>query len=160
MDFGTKPEPEHEWLQQLVGEWKVESEMIMPEGEPLKAEGRESVKSFGGLFAFSHGSGDMPNGEQMEYYSALGWDVSFLEYRYTWVCNVSSHIWQYRGTLSEDGKTMTLDCEGPHMEKDGETANYRDVMTIVDANHRTYTSSGQDDEGNWHQFMQSTYTRL
>ena len=31
MDFATKPLPEHEWLNNLVGEWRVESEMTMGE---------------------------------------------------------------------------------------------------------------------------------
>ncbi len=54
---------------------------------------------------------------------------------------------------------MTLDCVGPHMEKDGETANYRDVIEIIDENHRTMTSYGEDDNGVWHEFMKSHYTR-
>lgn len=55
---------------------------------------------------------------------------------------------------------MTLNCTGPHMEKDGETANYRDVIEIIDENHRTLTSFGEDENGEWQQFMKAQYTRV
>jgi hypothetical protein len=159
-DHATKPVKEHEWLMQLVGEWKVVSEMNMPDGETAKGEGRETTRSLGGLFAQTQGGGKMPDGGEMEYHQIIGWDVSFKEYRATWYCNVSSHIWNYTCTLSEDGKTLTMDCKGPDFEKDGVTADYRDVMTIIDENTRTYTSSGQAPDGSWYEFMKSTYTRI
>ena len=101
----------------------------------------------------------MPNGGGMEYKFALGYDVSFKEYRGFWLADMSSHLWRQIGELSGDGKTMTLNCEGPHMEKDGETANYRDVHELIDADNRTMTSYGQDDAGQWHQFMKVTFKR-
>ncbi|MBA3726682.1 MAG: DUF1579 family protein [Armatimonadetes bacterium] len=58
----------------------------------------------------------------MHSYSALGYDVSFKEYRGCWFADMSSHLWKQVGKLSDDGKTMTLTCDGPHMTKDGETA--------------------------------------
>ncbi len=156
---GTKPVAEHAWLQKLVGDWNTVSEMSMGPGESMTTEGTESFRSLGGLWAFGEGKSKMPNGEEMEYKVALGYDVSFKEYRGCWFASASSHLWKYTGTLSEDGKTMTLNCVGPHMQKDGETANYRDVIEVIDDNHRTMKSSGQDDEGNWNHFMTVTYTR-
>ncbi len=33
----TNPQPQHRWLEQLVGEWEVESEVVMaPGAEPTK----------------------------------------------------------------------------------------------------------------------------
>ena len=157
---GTRPIPEHEWLKNLVGEWRVEIEMSMGPDQPTQTStGSESVKSLGGLWAFGEGVGSMPDGSKMEYRTALGYDVSFKEYRGCWIGSVSSHLWKYTGKLSDDRKTMTLDCVGPDMVKDGETANYRDVIEIVDANHRTLTSFGQDEHGEWQQFMKARYTR-
>lgn len=161
MEMGTKPVAEHQWLQKLVGEWRIESEMSMGPDQPKQTStGSESVKSVGGLWAFSEGKGTMPDGTPMITYSTLGYDVSFKEYRGCWFASVSSHLWKYTGTLSADGKTMTLECVGPHMLKDGETANYRDVIEIVDDNHRTLTSYGQDENGEWHEFMKARYTRV
>ena len=101
----------------------------------------------------------MPNGAPMTYYSALGYDVSFKEYRGCWFASVSSHLWKQAGGLSADGKILTLNCVGPNMTKDGETANYRFVIEIVDENHRTMTEYGQDDNGEWQEFIKSRYTR-
>lgn len=159
-DMATKPVPEHAWLQKLVGKWNTETEMIMgPDKPPAMTTGTEVVTSLGGLWAFAEGNSPMPNGEAMEYKVALGYDVSFKEYRGCWFASATSHLWKYTGELSADGKTMTLNCVGPSMVKDGETANYRDVIEIVDDNHRTMTSYGEDDDGKWQKFMTVRYTR-
>ncbi|MBS1713096.1 MAG: DUF1579 domain-containing protein [Armatimonadetes bacterium] len=157
----TKPVAEHEWLMQLVGEWTTETEAMMgPDGPPMKMAGRETVVSLGGLWAFGEGESTMHDGQSMQYKVALGYDVSFKEYRGCWFASASSHLWKYTGTLSGDGKSMTLDCQGPSMTKDGETSNYRDVIEIVDGDHRTLTSSGQGEDGQWVQFMKVVYTRV
>jgi hypothetical protein len=160
MEMVTKPLPEHGWLQKLIGEWRVESEMGMPDGTKIKSKGTTSVKSLGGLWAFSESKDTMPDGTEMTSYFALGYDVSFKEYRGCVVMSGSSHLWKYAGELSADGKTMTLNCEGPNMVKDGETALYRDVIELIDENHRTTTSSGQDENGEWVEFGKSHYTRV
>lgn len=41
-----------------------------------------------------------------------------------------------------------------------ETANYKDVIEIVDDNHRTLTSYGEQENGEWMEFMKATYTRV
>lgn len=159
MPMGTKPVKEHEWLQKFVGDWNTTAEMMMPDGSTSTSTGSETVKSLKGLWAYVEGQGEGPDGSTMEYRSGIGYDVSFKEYRGFWLADMSSHLWKYTGTLSEDGKTMTMACVGPDMEKDGETANYRDVHEIIDENTRTMTSYGEMGEGNWQQFMKVTYTR-
>jgi hypothetical protein len=161
IEMGTKPVQEHEWLKNLVGEWRTESEMSMGPDQPKQqSQGSETVRSLGGLWAYGEGKATMPDGTSMEYYSALGYDVSFKEYRGCWFASMSSHLWKQTGELSADGKTMKLTCVGPSMTKDGETANYRDVIEIQDENHRTMTSYGQDDNGDWQEFMKVSYTRI
>lgn len=159
MEMGTKPVREHEWLQQLVGEWNVSSEMMMPDGSTATSNGTESCQSLNGLWAYGHGKSTMPGGAAMNYYVGLGYDLTFKEYRGFMMMDVSSHLWKYTGELSADGKVMTLNCVGPNMMKDGETANYRDIITIIDENTRTLTSSGEGEDGSWTQFMKATYTR-
>lgn len=159
-EMGTKPEPQHAWLKNLVGTWRVESEMVMgPGGETMTSSGTETVVDFGGLWALGEGKGQMPNGDTMEYRTGLGFDVSYKEYRGFWMANVSSHLWKYTGELSADGKTMTLSCLGPNMMGEGD-ANYRDVIELQDENHRTLTSYGQAEDGTWNQFMKARYTRM
>lgn len=160
MTMGTRPIKEHAWLQNLVGEWRIESEMSMEPGGPkMKSAGTASVKSLGGLWAFSENTETMPGGTEMTSYFVLGYDVSFKEYRGCWIGSVSSHLWRYVGSLSADGTTMTLDCEGPSMIKEGETALYRDVIELIDDSHRTLTSYAQDDKGEWQEFSKSHYFR-
>lgn len=157
----TKPLNEHEWLQNLIGEWRIESEMTMEPGGPkITSQGTASVKSLGGLWAFSENNETMPDGTKVETYFALGYDVSFNEYRGCVIMSASSHLWKYTGKLSADGKTMALDCEGPSMTKDGETALYRDTITLIDENHRVHTSSGEDENGEWQEFMKADYYRV
>ena len=96
----------------------------------------------------------------MTYYAGLGYDVSFKEYRGFFIASMSSHLWKYDCELSADGKTMTMNCVGPNMFKDGETANYRDTIEIIDANHRTLTATGQDENGEWQVYMKTRYTRV
>lgn len=159
-EMGTKPASEHAWLQKLVGEWHIETEMRMGPDQPvLKSQSKQSVKKYGDLWVFADGEAQMPDGSKMSYFAALGYDVSFREYRGCRIAEISSHLWKQVGELSADGKVMTLDCVGPHMEKDGETANYRDVIEIIDENHRIMTSYGEDDNGVWHEFMKAHYTR-
>ena len=161
MEMGTKPVPEHEWLQKLVGNWRMESEMTMAPDQPKqKSEGTESVKSLGGLWAFGEGTVTLPNGTVMNLVSTIGYDVSFKEYRGCGFFSMSSHLWKYVGELSTDGKVMTLNCVGPSMTVDGGTANYRDVIEILDKDHRTLTSYGQDENGAWQEFMKAFYTRV
>jgi hypothetical protein len=161
MEMGTKPVREHEWLRNFIGEWRVQNEMTMGPGQPkMNSEGRESVKDLGGLWAVAQGHSAMPGGGNMDYYATLGYDVSFKKYRGCWFASVSSHLWVQEGQLSADGKTLTLSCVGPDMVKDGETANYRFVFEIVDNNHRTMTEYGQDENGQWQEFIKSRYTRV
>lgn len=158
-DMATKPVAEHAWLQKLVGEWTTTGEMMMPDGSSATSTGTETVTDLGGLWALGEGRASTPSG-QMDYRNGIGFDVSFKEYRSFWVMSMSSHLWKSTGTLSADGKTMTLDCVGPHMEKDGETANYRDVIELIDDNTRTLTSYGEQENGEWVQFMKTTYKRV
>jgi len=161
MEMGTKPVREHEWLQKLVGEWRSESEMSMGPDQPKQtSHGSETVTSLGGLWAFTEGRAQMPDGSRMDYKVALGYDVSFKEYRGCWFASASSHLWKYVGTLSEDGKKMTLNCDGPDMKVDGKTAPYRDVIEFIDDNHRTLTSYGQDESGQWQVFMKTHFHRI
>lgn len=161
VDMTTKPVAEHHWLQQLVGEWRYEGEMTGPDGAKQEHRGQEKLISLGGLWAAGEGHATMPGGADMEYRNGYGYDVSFREYSSFMIMSASSHLWTYKGQLSEDRRTLTLDCIGPDMETDGETANYRDVIEIVDDNHRTLTSSSQDKKtGEWQVWLSATYTRV
>lgn len=111
----------------------------------------------GPLWIVTEGGGG--SGEfQWTYLMGLGFDVTFKEYRGFFVTNMSSHLWSYVGELSDDQRTMTLSCTGPHMSED-RMVQYRDVHHLVDENTRTLTSYAQDDDGKWVEFMKSRLVR-
>lgn len=161
VEMGTRPIKEHEWLQKLVGKWRFNAEMWMGPDLPMaRSEGVEVVKSLGGLWAFAERTGTMPNGSPVATYATLGYDISFKEYRGCWFGSMSSHLWKQVGKLSADGRVMTLDCIGPDMVNEGQTANYREVIEIVDENHRTLTGYGPGESGEWMEYLKFSYTRI
>jgi Protein of unknown function (DUF1579) len=157
----TSALPQHQWLQKLVGTWSVEGEYMMGPDAPIgTSTGTETNSMFGDLWVLGEGDSTMSDGSSMSTKNGIGFDVSFKEYRSFWVVTASSHLWKGTGTLSEDGKTMTLICEGPDMVVDGKTALYKDVIELIDADHRTLTSYSEDGSGGWTWFMKTRYTRI
>lgn len=157
---GTQPLPQHEWLKNLVGDWRVESVVTMgPDQPPLTLLGTERCTMLGPLWVICEGEGETPGGPH-HYRMGLGYDVSFKEYRGFFITSMSSHHWRYVGELSADGRTMTLTCEGPDMEVDGKTAWYRDVHFLVGEGVREMRSCFQDGEGSWVEFQSCRITRI
>jgi hypothetical protein len=157
----TVPTPHHAWLHHLVGEWKTEP-APNEDGTPdeFSGSGHESYKMFGDLWVLGEGEITFPDGSQMLSRMGLGYDVSYSEYRAFWVATVSSHLWMYSCELSDDHKILTMNCEGPDMMGDAPSALYRDIIELIDADHRTHTSTMQDKDGNWTQYMKNYYTRV
>jgi len=53
-----QPQQEHQWLQQLVGEWTYEVEGMTGPDQPMETStGTERVKSVGGLWVVAEGQG-------------------------------------------------------------------------------------------------------
>jgi Protein of unknown function (DUF1579) len=61
--MNAKPQREHEWLHQLVGDWTYATEGVVESGKPAeKSGGTEHVRSVGGLWIVAEGQGQMPGG--------------------------------------------------------------------------------------------------
>lgn len=136
------------WLEQLAGEWETEGEAFVAPGEPpLRTKGTESVRRLGDLWIVSEVESrfmDIP-------FSAvftLGYDPETETFVGTWIDSLSSHLWHYEGTLSADGKSVTLAKEGPCIRTPGRDARYRDVIEIRGPNERVLTSRALID-GEW-----------
>ena len=155
-----KPQKEHAWLQNLVGEWTSEMECVMgPDQPPIKNKGIESVRSIGGLWTMGEGSGEMPDGNKMTSMMTLGYDPQKQRFVGTFIASMMTHMWVYEGTLDAAGKVLTLDTEGPGMSGDGKMMKYKDIITFVDDDHRILTSRVQGDDGQWTEFMTAHYRR-
>jgi hypothetical protein len=151
-----KPQKEHEWVQQLTGEWDTEGEITSEPGKPpMKTKGGEVNRSIGGFWILSEHKGDF-FGTPFTGILSLGYSPEKKKYVGTWIDSVTSHLWSYTGSLDEAGKALTLDAEGPG--HDGTPAKFREILTVVDKDKKTFSSSIEKD-GQYVTFLKITYTR-
>lgn len=154
----AKPQQEHQWLDQLVGQWKFEHDCTMPDGTKSSASGTMSCRSLGGMWLICESSGESPEGEWSAIMT-LGFDPAQRQFVGTFVGSMMANIWQYHGVLGDDGTRLPLYAEGPKFDGSG-MAMYRDTIEIVDANTWLFTSELQSDEARWLQFMVARHVRV
>lgn len=155
-----EPQKEHEWLQQLVGEWTYESEAVCEPGKPAeKFKGSESVRSLGGLWVLCEGRGEMPGGGVANTIMTLGYDPQKKHYVGTWIGSMMTCLWVYNGSLDAEQKILTLDSEGPSFTPDATLTQYRDAIEIKSPGHRILTSQALGTDGQWNLFMTAHYRR-
>lgn len=156
----TEPQKEHEWLQQLVGEWTYESECEMEPGKPpQKFKGSESVRSLGDLWVLCEIKGEMPGGEMATMLMTLGYDPQQQRYVGTWIGSMMTHLWVYVGTLDTSDKILTLYTEGPSCSGDGKLVRYMDVIEIKSSDRQFRSSHLLGEDGEWQTFMTADYRR-
>ena len=156
-----KPQMEHQWLQQLVGQWTMESECSMgPDQTLIKTTGKEVVRSLGGLWTIGEGEGEMPDGGICQSIMTLGFDPQSKRFVGTFIASVMTRLWPYNGTLDAANKVLTLDSEGPSFADDGTMAKYQDIIEIVSPDHRILSSQYQGPDGKWTPFMKAHYRRI
>lgn len=158
--MNAKPQKEHQWLQQLVGDWTYETEVTMGSDQPSeKATGTETVRSLGDLWILAEGQGEMPGCGEANTLMTLGYDPQKQRYVGTWVGSMMTYLWLYDGEMDASEKVLTLHSNGPAMTGDGKMAKYRDVIEFKNNNHRVMTSHVLGDDGQWQQFMTVNYRR-
>jgi hypothetical protein len=158
----TQAQTQQEWLEQLVGDWEFEGSCPSNEGkEPEIFRGKETFRRLGEHWVIGEAHGDAPGGGVSSSIFTLGYDTQKETFVGSFICTMMNSLWVYTaGTLSEDGKSLTLDNEGPNfMANDGSTAKYRDVFSFISPDHRTLTAFIQGADGEWVQIMESHYHR-
>jgi Protein of unknown function (DUF1579) len=154
-----KPQAEHQWLNQFLGEWSSETEYRMGADQSLsKSKGSEVVRSLGGIWIVAEGAGEMPDGEMGKTVVTLGYDPKSDRYVGTFVGGMMTHLWIYNGSLDAAGKVLTLDTEGPNFAENAMT-KYQDIIEFVSPDHRMMTSKILEENGNWLEFMTAHYLR-
>ena len=144
---------QHEWLQQLVGEWSVSSEAILePGGDPMTWESEESARSIGGLWVVTEGAAEY-DGEPFVWIMTLGYDPNKGAFVGTWIDTMQTTMWSYVGQLDEAKRVLTLEAEGPAFDDPGKTARYRDRIELVGSDEKRTTSSVLGEDGAWTTFM-------
>ena len=123
--MNEQPQKEHQFLQNLAGEWPYAGEAPADPGkEPMKWQGTESVRSIGGMWILAEGKGEMPGGGKATTIMTLGYDPRKKRYVGTFIGSMMTHLWLYDGALDAGEKVLTLDSEGPSMAGDGRMVHW------------------------------------
>lgn len=155
----AKPQKEHEFLQRLVGEWVMTAGHDGYDPEDPAQRFTETVRSIGGLWVIGEGSGGMPDGGRMTAVITVGFDPARGNFVGTWVGSMMTNLWVYKGWLDADGKTLTLEAEGPAFDGSGRMETYHDVMVLHDDDHRSFSGSVKQPDGSFKTFMTSEFRR-
>jgi len=152
------PQQEHQWLDQLVGLWRLEHDCQMPDGNRSTTHGTMTCRSLGGMWLICESSGSSPKGGAWSSIMTLGFDPAQNQYVGTFVGSMMANIWPYRGIVDASGRRLPLESEGPKFDGSG-IGRYRDTIEIVDADTWLFTSEFQSDDGKWQQFLSGKHTR-
>lgn len=154
-----QPQPNQQWLKQLVGEWDVKSKMYMePGAAPMEAAGVDTVRAVGEYFVIAEVNSTMM-GMPFTGVMTLGYIEAEGKYAGTWIDSMTSHLWVYEGAVNEAGDALVLRTEGPSMEAPGATAKYKETIAIKDKDHRTFSSVVQLSSGEWMTILTAEYSR-
>ena len=152
------PEKEHEFLKKFVGDWTTTSEATMAPGqEPMKCTGKITGKMLGGLWVVNETKMTVM-GEEMNALQTVGFDPAKKQYVGTWVDSALNHMWHYTGTV--EGKTLTLNAEGPNFMAGGKMTKFRDIYEFVSEDEMKVSSQMQGDDGKWITFMSGASKRV
>ncbi|WAS90463.1 DUF1579 domain-containing protein [Nannocystis punicea] len=155
-----EPQKEHQWLQQLVGEWTWETDASTdPECPAGATRGRETVRALGDLWIVAEGHGDLSGGGQGGTLMTLGYDPKKERFVGTWVGSMMPNLWVYEGSLDANKRILNLDSEGPAMTGEGR-GKYRDVIELVADDRRTFSGHALQPDGTWRQLMRMHYRRV
>ncbi|MCA0360501.1 MAG: DUF1579 domain-containing protein [Armatimonadetes bacterium] len=147
--------PQHQWLLNLVGEWKVR-----PGGEEGFLGGSDTITALGEAWIIGRLSLNFEGSRVMSSQTTLGFDEAKGKFVGTWVGDMMSNQWVYEGELSEDETELRLYSVGPAFDGSGEMNNYCDTVVILNENERLLRGTVQQPDGTWHQFMETHFTRV
>ena len=157
-----QPQKEHQWLQQIVGEWTAEGECAaQPSADatapPAKFKGTESGRLVGGFWAVLENKGEFM-GAPFTGILTLGYDPETKKYVGTWVDSMTPRLWHYEGTVDATGKVLTLQSEGPCPKEPGKILKFRETIELKGKDHKVFTSMIEQD-GKWTPLMTIQYRR-
>ena len=147
------PEKEHQWLQQLVGQWETRGEAVMGPGQPpVTCEGTQTVRAIGPFWTVSETTSNFME-TPVTGIMTLGYDPEKEKFVGTWIDSMTNTMWTYEGTLDETGKILTLKTEGPNPTNPGETSQYKETIEVKSKDHKVFSSSIQGSDGKWFTFV-------
>ncbi len=152
-----KPGPEHQALAGAAGTWDLVVERAGPDGKPTQSKGVSEIKvALGGFWLVEDFSADL-SGMPFQGHGLTTYDPGKGKYIGTWVDCFGPYLMQLEGTMSKDGKTLTMSGMGPNHE--GKLVMHRMVSTTKDANTRVFEMYVPGPDGKEVKGMTITYTR-
>ena len=118
----------------------------------------ETARSLHGIWFVAEGTGLMPDGKEATSILTLGYNASKGKYVGSWIGSMMDYMWVYEGEVDASGNVLSLYTIGPACEGEG-LDDYREQITFIDADHRTFTSSSRQPDGSWKQIMEAHYAR-
>ena len=155
-----KPQAEHRWLDQMVGDWVYEASIRPGPDQPARTtRGKETVRSLGGFWVIAEGAGDTPGGKSYQSVMQIGFDPATGRYRGSWIGSMMPLLWIYDGEMNAAGTMLTLKSRGPSMSGDGVLADYEDIIEMADDGRRLFRSRMRAHDGSWTEFLSAEYRR-
>lgn len=154
----ASPQAEHQWLDQLLGNWSFDHECDMPDGLKNKTQGTMTCRSLGGLWLICESTGDSSE-DPWSSIMTLGFDPAQQCFVGTFIGSMMSNIWPYHGVLDPARKRLPLESKGPKFDGEG-VGRYRDTIEIIDKNEWLFTSELENDHGDWVQFLLGRHCRV
>jgi hypothetical protein len=156
----AEPQMEHKWLQQLVGDWTIESNCSMgPDAPPMNSTGTCRSQMLGELWLlgdWQHDTSDGPSGKSL---ITIGYDPARKRFTGSFVSGMMTHLWIYDGELDAKINKLTLNAEGPSFAGDGSMSKYQDIIEITGPNEHKLHSQMLGPDGKWTPFMTATFRR-
>jgi hypothetical protein len=143
-----KPQKEHEWLKQLVGEWNYEAEFTPMPGQPgMNTSGTEVTRPIGGFWTLTEIKGDMM-GMPFQGIMTIGYSPEKQKYIGTWIDNMTSKLLTYEGAVDESGKILTLNTQGPCPMQGGQIVDMQQTIEFKNPDEQVTTSRSKNN-GEW-----------
>lgn len=158
--MNNEPQAEHRWLHQLVGEWEGEGEAYGAPGEaPFAWKTIQSVRKIGELWIQCEARNETPKGAPDIMQITLGYDPAQGRYVGVFAGSMMSKLWIYEGRVEDDGRTLTLDTEGPDFAS-GQTRKFQDIVELIGDDRHELRSRKLGDDGQWQPVMRVRYRRI
>ncbi len=161
MEFMTPGAP-HKMMETAVGTWNVNSTLwVYPGAEPMTSTGAlVNEMLYGGRYLQGKVSTNADKlGTSFQGTFITAFDNSTQTYQNVWIDNGSTGIHSTSGTMSADGKTLTLTGTSTDLMT-GKPVNIREVITFNNLNSTTWEFYRSDSgTGNEFKMMQIEYTR-
>jgi hypothetical protein len=154
----AKPQTEHVWLEQLIGEWEFEHRCTMPDGTVSATPGKMVCRSLGGMWLICESHGEAEEGGPWSSIMTLGFDPAKNQYVGTFIGSMMANLWVYHGIMDPSGKRLPLAAQGPKFDGSG-VGEYRDTIEIVDKDSWLFSSELLSDDGQWVKFMDGKHVR-